>query len=173
VFMLVFAVGVGAAYAHRSVAKGVVNLRATSYGKVLVNSNGHALYLFEADKGTKSACYGKCATDWPPLLTTTAKPAAGTGVKASLLATTKRRDGKLQVTYHGHPLYRFFLDKGAGQTKGQNQDFFGGEWYLMNAKGVAVTKSAPTTSTTGSTTTGSTTTTPYGGGGGGGYGYTP
>jgi predicted lipoprotein with Yx(FWY)xxD motif len=171
VFMLVFAVGVGAAYAHRSVAKGAVNLRATSYGKVLVNANGRALYLFEADKGRKSACYGKCATDWPPLLTAAAKPTAGAGVKASLLATTKRRDGKLQVTYRGHPLYRFFLDKGAGQTKGQNQDFFGGEWYLVNARGVAVTKSAPTTSTTTDTeTTGATTTTPYGGGG---YGYAP
>jgi predicted lipoprotein with Yx(FWY)xxD motif len=171
VFLLVFAVGVGAAYAHRSVAKGAVNLRATSYGKVLVNANGRALYLFEADKGRKSACYGKCATDWPPLLTAAAKPTAGAGVKASLLATTKRRDGKLQVTYRGHPLYRFFLDKGAGQTKGQNQDFFGGEWYLVNARGVAVTKSAPTTSTTTDTeTTGATTTTPYGGGG---YGYAP
>jgi predicted lipoprotein with Yx(FWY)xxD motif len=172
VLMLVLGGGVGAAYAHRSVAKGTVNLSATPYGMVLVNASGHALYLFEADKGTKSACYGKCATDWPPLLATTAKPKAGAGVKASLLATTKRRDGKLQVTYRGHPLYRFFLDKSAGQTKGQNLNFFGGEWYLLSAKGVAITKSASATTDTTSTSTSSTntTTTPYGGGG---YGYAP
>ena len=44
-------------------------------GKVIANRQGHTLYLFRADSGTTSACYGKCATFWPPLLTT-GKPAA-------------------------------------------------------------------------------------------------
>ncbi len=172
VFVLVFVIGVGAAYAHRSTANGTVNLRATPLGKVLVSANGRALYLFRRDKTTKSTCYGTCATDWPPLLTKVAKPAVGTGVKASLVGTTQRKDGKRQVTYRGHPLYRFFLDKRAGQTKGQGQDFFGGKWYVMNAKGLAIVKAATTTTTSGSTTSGTTTsgtttTSPYPGGGGG------
>lgn len=170
VLVLVFVVGVGAAYAHRSTATGTVNLKATPLGKVLATANGRALYLFRHDKTTKSTCYGKCATDWPPLLTKVAKPAVGTGVKASLVGTTMRRDGKRQVTYRGHPLYRFFLDKQAGQLKGQGLNFFGGKWYVMNAQGLAIVKAASTTTTsgtttTGSTTTGTTTTNPYPGGG--------
>jgi len=165
VLVLAFVVGVAAAYAHSTSSKGTVSLKASPYGKILVSSNGHTLYLFEHDKGTKSTCYGKCATDWPPLLTA-AKPTAGAGVKAALLGTTKRKDGKLQVTYHGHPLYWFFLDKKAGQTKGQNLDFFGGEWYVVNAKGVKVEKKADDNGgNTGGTTT--TSTNPYGGGYGG------
>jgi predicted lipoprotein with Yx(FWY)xxD motif len=170
VFVLVFVIGVGAAYAHRSTANGTVNLRATPLGKVLVSANGRALYLFRRDKTTKSTCYGMCATDWPPLLTKVAKPAVGSGVKASLVGTTRRKDGKRQVTYRGHPLYRFFLDKRAGQTKGQGQDFFGGKWYVMNAKGLAIVKAATATTTTTSgptATSGTTTTSPYPGGGGG------
>jgi predicted lipoprotein with Yx(FWY)xxD motif len=169
-FVLVFIVGVGAAYAHLSTTKGTVNLRATPLGKVLVNANGRTLYLFRHDKGTKSTCYGACATDWPPLLTKLAKPTVGTGVKASLIGTTMRKDGKRQVTYRGHPVYRFFLDKRAGQTNGQGNTFFGGKWYVMNAQGLAIVKSAGAmTTTSGTTTSGTTTTNPYPGGGGGGY----
>jgi predicted lipoprotein with Yx(FWY)xxD motif len=161
VLVLAFVIGVGVAYAHRSGTKGAVDLRSTAFGKVLVSANGHTLYLFRHDHGTKSTCYGACATNWPPLLTTAAKVTGGSGVKGALLGTTRRTDGKLQVTYHGHPLYRFFLDKKAGQTKGQGLNFYGGKWYVVNANGVAVTKKPA--STAGTTT--------YGGGyGGGGYG---
>ena len=140
--VLALVVGVGASSAHD--AAGAVGLRTTTLGKVLVGANGHALYLFKHDKSSASTCYGACATDWPPLLSSTAKPHAGAGVKAALLGTTRRKDGKLQVTYRGHPLYLFFLDKQAGQTKGQGQDFFGGKWYVVNAAGLAVAKTAAT-----------------------------
>jgi len=161
VLVLAFVMGVAAANAHTSTSKGTVNLKTSPYGKILVSSNGHTLYLFEHDKGTKSTCYGKCATDWPPLLVA-GKPTAGTGVKAALIGTTRRKDGKMQVTYHGHPLYWFFLDKKAGKTKGQNLDFFGGEWYVLNAKGIKVEKKADDNG--GNTGTSSTSTSPYGGG---------
>jgi predicted lipoprotein with Yx(FWY)xxD motif len=108
-------------------------------GKVLVNGHGQTLYLFEKDKHGKSACYGGCAKFWPPALTT-GKPKAGSGVKASLLGTTKRKNGTKQVTYNGHPLYAFSEDKRAGQAKGQGTDFFGAEWYVVNAKGSKVDK---------------------------------
>ena len=65
------------------------------------------------------------------------------------------------MTYAGHPLYRFKLDKGAGQVAGQGQDFFGGKWYALSAAGRAVTKTTPITTNT--TTTAPTTTCAYGG----------
>src|SRR3954451_798135 len=75
-----------------------VSLRKVSLGKVLTGPNGHTVYLFEKDKGTTSKCNGKCAKVWTPL-TTSGKPRAGSGLKASLLATSKRKNGMTQVTY--------------------------------------------------------------------------
>ena len=142
-----------------SVSTGTLNLHQTKLGKVLATRTGKTLYLFKADRNGRSACYGKCATFWPPLIVT-GKPTAGTGVKAKLLGVTMRKDGKHQVTYGGHPLYLFKLDKRAGQTKGQAQDFFGGLWYVVSSAGRAVTKTT-TTSTTTTGTTYTTTTSPY------------
>jgi predicted lipoprotein with Yx(FWY)xxD motif len=141
-----------------------VQVKATSLGKVLVGANGHTLYLFMHDKAGKSLCKGACAAFWPPL-TVTAKPVAGTGVKASMLGWTKRSDGKLQVTYNHHPLYRFSLDKKAGQVNGEGVNHFGGLWWAVSARGLAVKKAAAPATTTTSTSTGTTTTS-----GGGGYG---
>jgi predicted lipoprotein with Yx(FWY)xxD motif len=114
-----------------------VKTRKTSLGTILVNSKSHTLYLFEKDKSGKSSCYGACAVNWPPYLTT-AKPTAGTGVKKSMLGTTKRTDGKLQVTYNKHPLYTFKYDAKAGATKGENAHAFGADWYAVSPKGVKV-----------------------------------
>ena len=109
----------------------------TTLGKVLVDARGRTLYLFAKDKGGRSACYGACATYWPPLVST-AKPQAARGVRASLLGLTKRTDGKRQVTYAGHPLYTFSLDRRAGQTSGQGLTDFGGTWNAVAASGRAV-----------------------------------
>ena len=114
-----------------------VGLAKTPLGRILVDSKGITLYDFVVDKGTTSACYGACAALWPPLLTH-GKPVAGPGVKASLLGTTKRKDGKLEVTYGGHPLYYFVSDRKPGQTTGQGVDQFGGPWWVINAKGKEV-----------------------------------
>jgi predicted lipoprotein with Yx(FWY)xxD motif len=108
-----------------------------SLGKVVANQRGHTLYMFRADHGTKSVCYGKCATFWPPLLTV-GKPMAGPGVKATLLGTAKRKDGRLQVTYKGHPLYTFLEDKRPGQTTGEGSKLFGASWYALTPKGVVI-----------------------------------
>lgn len=118
-------------------SNGTVSLRTNKLGKVLVNSRGRTLYLFAKDKTAHSTCAGQCATYWPPLVTKT-KPTAGTGVKASLLGTTKRSDGTLQVTYNKHPLYLFVQDTAPGQANGENLDEFGAEWYALSAKGVKV-----------------------------------
>jgi predicted lipoprotein with Yx(FWY)xxD motif len=140
---------------------GRVTLHATKLGKVLATSTGRTLYLFMADHNGRSACYGQCATYWPPLLKK-GTLSAGAGLKAKLLGTTKRKNGTRQVTYNGHPLYGFKLDTKSGQVAGQAQDFFGGKWYVVSSAGRAITKPAATT-TTGTTTTAPTTTyCPYG-----------
>jgi predicted lipoprotein with Yx(FWY)xxD motif len=129
-----------------------VNLRKTKLGPILVNSKGHTLYLFKKDRNGKSSCSGSCATFWPPLFRH-GKPTAGSGVRASLLGTTRRSNGSLQVTYNKHPLYTYTLDKKAGQTIGEGVLAFGARWYAVSAKGTAVVKKSTTTTTTGSTTT--------------------
>jgi predicted lipoprotein with Yx(FWY)xxD motif len=110
-------------------------------GKILVDSTGRTVYLFEKDTGSKSTCSGACAAEWPPV-TTTGKPTAGNGLTASMLGTTKRTDGTTQVTYNGHPLYRYAGDNKAGDANGQGLDFFGGKWYVLSPAGDQVTTKA-------------------------------
>jgi predicted lipoprotein with Yx(FWY)xxD motif len=124
-----------AAFAAGPTKPATVKLRNNSLGKILVDGKSRTLYLFEKDKHGKSACSGACATNWPPLLTK-GKPKAGSGVKSSLLGTTKRSDGTMQVTYNKHPLYTFVVDKNKpGSTKGEGVDAFGAEWYVLGANG--------------------------------------
>jgi len=123
-----------AASAPASAGGPAVKLASTGLGKVLVDANGRTLYLFEADKGAKSACDGACAAAWPPLVTK-GKPTAGAGLTASKLGTTKRADGTTALTYNGHPLYTYAGDTAAGQTSGQGLDDYGAEWYALSARG--------------------------------------
>jgi predicted lipoprotein with Yx(FWY)xxD motif len=124
--------------ATRSAAK--VELTSTKLGKVLADGSGRTLYLFEKDKGPKSTCFGACATAWPPV-TTTGKPTALKGISASKLGTTSRGHGVKQVTYNGHPLYRFVKDTGPRQTHGEGLKAFGAEWYALSAAGKKVEES--------------------------------
>ena len=119
----------------------VVSTAKTGLGRVLVNSSGRTLYLFGKDKNGKSSCSGMCASFWPPLITT-GKPRAGTGAKASLLGTTKRADGRVQVTYNHHPLYTFKKDTKKGQTNGEGLSAFGATWYAVSPAGARVVKSS-------------------------------
>jgi predicted lipoprotein with Yx(FWY)xxD motif len=118
-----------------------VGVAKTAIGTVLATGQGRTLYMFAADKNGKSACYGQCAHYWPPLLTS-GKPTAGTGAKASLLGTTRRKDGKLQVTYSGHPLYRYVSDTKAGQANGQGLNLSGGLWWALSPSGALDKKTA-------------------------------
>jgi predicted lipoprotein with Yx(FWY)xxD motif len=107
-------------------------------GQMLVDEKGMTVYLFVADSGTSSSCYTSCATIWPPVLTSGA-PQAGSGAQASLLGTTTRTDGKVEVTYAGHPLYYFVQDKASGDVKGQGINGFGGLWWVLSPAGAAIT----------------------------------
>jgi predicted lipoprotein with Yx(FWY)xxD motif len=116
----------GLAANHSAGAGGVkVGVASSGLGRVLVDGRGRTLYLFEKDKHGKSACAGQCAGFWPPLIAR-GKPLATAGAKASLLGTTKRADGRLQVTYNHHPLYTFVKDTSKGQTNGEGVGAFGG-----------------------------------------------
>lgn len=106
-------------------------------GQILVDGKGMTLYLFVADTGSTSTCYTSCAQVWPPVLTNGA-PQVGTGAQASLLGTTTRTDGKIQVTYAGHPLYYFLGDKKPGDATGQGVNNFGGLWWVISPSGAAI-----------------------------------
>jgi predicted lipoprotein with Yx(FWY)xxD motif len=161
VLMLTITLGMIGFFAAGSVAgsatqsNSTLSLRKTNLGLILVNARGHTLYLFAKDRNAKSSCNGSCARFWPPLLSR-GKPTAGSGVSRSLLGTTRRSNGTVQVTYNKHPLYTYALDKRAGQTKGEGNSLFGARWWAVSANGRAVVRT-PTRGS--STTTGTTTTT--------------
>jgi predicted lipoprotein with Yx(FWY)xxD motif len=137
---LLIVVGVTAAGAHQARASKAATIQLKTVGKlgkVLVNGHGQTLYLFQKDKHGKSSCYGQCAKFWPPTFTT-GKPIAGSGVSAKKLGTTKRKDGKLEVTYNGHPLYSFVSDRKPGQATGQGVDQFGGPWWVLAPSGTEI-----------------------------------
>jgi len=113
----------------------LVKLRNSEYGRVLFSGKDQAVYLFTKDDPRRSRCYGACAEAWPPFYAK-GGPRAGRGVKQSLLGTTKRRDGRRQITYRGHPLY--FYDEPPRQILCQNVVEFGGTWLVVNPKGQAV-----------------------------------
>jgi predicted lipoprotein with Yx(FWY)xxD motif len=124
-----------AATTAANVAK--VSVASTGVGRVLVDGRGHTLYLFAHDTRGKSTCTGACAAFWPPLIAA-GKPAAGLGAKSTLLGTTRRTDGRLQVTYNHHPLYTFAKDTRKGDAKGEGLSAFGAEWYALSAAGSKV-----------------------------------
>ena len=128
----------GNAASGASSSKGAaVKLMKSRYGRMLFDEKGRAFYLFTRESTSRSRCYGDCASAWPPFLTK-GKPQARGAVKASLLGTTKRPDGKLQVTYGGHPLYYYQGDRKPGQILCQNVVEFGGTWLVVSPTGRAI-----------------------------------
>lgn len=124
--------------AHASrVAK--VGLRHTSIGTILVSASGHTLYQFTKDRPKSDSCakISGCSEIWPAL-TTSGRPSAGPGVKASLLSTITLRGGAKQVTYAGHALYLYSADSGPGETSYVGEMQFGGTWYAINSAGHTV-----------------------------------
>lgn len=132
-----------AGFAGASTSATSVGVGQSNLGRILVDSHGHSLYLFDRDSRGKSSCYGGCAGEWPPLIAS-GKAHANSGIKAALLGRTKRRDGRWQVTYKGHPLYTFSGDTARGQINGEGLDDFGGWWYLISPAGVKIVGAAST-----------------------------
>ena len=115
--------------------------KVSGLGTVLVNGQGLTLYMFVPDdQRGRSTCYGACASAWPPLRLPTgqSEPVAGGQAQASLLGTTARKDGGLQVTYNGWPLYLWAADTEPGQATGQGLNNLGGRWYVLSSTGQVI-----------------------------------
>lgn len=120
-------------------------------GAYLADDQGRAVYMLEGDTDG-SKCTAACLEAWPPL----SAPAGTTGMSGTtgtttttpgslrmdLVGTIERADGTSQVTYGGHPLYRYAKDTGAGTTTGHGVDDQWGEWYLVTPEGEAMEEGA-------------------------------
>ena len=89
---------------------------------MLTDSKGMTLYTFDKDKGKVSSCYAECAKNWPPYMVMKGEKMGKDWAK------TKRKDGKMQWTYDGHPLYYYVDDKKAGDMTGDGK---GGVWHVV------------------------------------------
>jgi predicted lipoprotein with Yx(FWY)xxD motif len=120
---------------------------------VLVNAQGMTLYHLSGEQQGKFICTSSaCLQVWHPLTVT----AANTPTGSVALATVKRPDGSVQVTYKGEPLYTFAQDSAPGQANGQGiKDV--GTWSAVTISSAA---SSPAPATTGTESSKS-----------GGYGY--
>jgi predicted lipoprotein with Yx(FWY)xxD motif len=85
---------------------------AKAEGDMLVNTSGMTLYIFDKDEGGMSACYDKCAVNWPPLMADSGAMADGD------YTLTERKDGSMQWAYKGMPLYLWIKDTKPGETTG-------------------------------------------------------
>jgi predicted lipoprotein with Yx(FWY)xxD motif len=117
-----------------AMAKGTtITVGESEFGDMLFDAKKQAIYIFENDRANESVCYDDCAEAWPPVLTK-GEPTAGTGVDASLMGTTERRDGTLQVTYKDQPLY-YYAHEGPGEVKCHNVNLNGGFWWVVGPDG--------------------------------------
>jgi predicted lipoprotein with Yx(FWY)xxD motif len=121
--------------AAQAAPKPTITAAKSRYGTVLFDGKGRVLYGFTHDKrGKPSTCYGACAAAWPVYF----KPGAlraGKGVKQKLVGTVKRKNGRLQVTYNGWPLYYYIGDRSPGAISCQNVSEFGGLWLVVSPSG--------------------------------------
>jgi len=90
---------------------------------VLTDADGMALYTFDKDTNGdgKSVCNVDCAVKWPPLLADAEAQPEGD------FTVVTRDDGSTMWAYKGWPLYYWYEDMAAGETKG---DGVGGVWHL-------------------------------------------
>jgi predicted lipoprotein with Yx(FWY)xxD motif len=118
--------------AYQAQARNIAGL-----GEIITDGKGFTLYLYTPNRQGTSRCAGFCARQWPPLLLPSGvdKPAAGPRVKATLLGTVRRADGRIQETYNGWPLYLWIGDSAPGQATGQADDM--GLWYAVSVTGAA------------------------------------
>jgi predicted lipoprotein with Yx(FWY)xxD motif len=138
---LTFGLSIASASSSSASAGTKVAAANSNLGRILVDARGRTLYLFAKDRNGKSACSGSCAVYWPPLIAS-GKPKAGAGARQSLLGTTRRADGRLQVTYRHHPLYRYAGDSAKGQTNGQGLNASGGLWWVLSPAGNVISSMA-------------------------------
>ena len=110
-----------------------IHVDSSEFGPMIYGPRNQAIYIFQRDSKNKTSCYGECAAAWPPVLTR-GEPRARGGAKKSLVGTVKRRDGSLQVTYAGQPLY-YYINEGPGEVRCHNVNLNGGLWWVIGPNG--------------------------------------
>ena len=131
--MLLVAALAAAASPPASAAGTKITARSSPFGTMVWGPGPQAFYIFERDGRNLSRCYGECARLWPPVYTTD-RPVAGRGIRRSRLGTTRRRDGRRQVTYAGKPLY-YYANERAGQVLCHRVNLNGGLWWVVGPNG--------------------------------------
>jgi predicted lipoprotein with Yx(FWY)xxD motif len=153
---------VGAAIARTFTLKVAKNAQVTNQSgsttseSIVVNSHGFAVYALTGDSPRHPECTraNGCFGFWPPVTVASRKNLSkSAGVRGRL--GVWRRDGFLQVTLAGHPLYRYSGDSQRHSATGQGIRTFGGTWHVIKA----ATAAGGTTTSTGTTSTMTTTTT--------------
>jgi predicted lipoprotein with Yx(FWY)xxD motif len=117
----------GSSGASAAKSRVVASAEKAKVGSVIVDAQGRTLYRFTAEAQGLPVCTGACIGTWPPVLAGSA-----TGLPEHV-ATVKRPDGgKLQLTYDGHPLYRYAGDQSQADANGEG---VGGQWFVLKAGG--------------------------------------
>ena len=88
----------------------------TTFGQIMTDVDGMALYYFSLDTKDTSECLDGCLSAWPVFYKESITVDGGLNVAD--FATIDRTDGAKQTTYKGWPLYYFASDANAGDTNG-------------------------------------------------------
>ena len=92
-------------------------------GSVIVDAQGRTLYRFTAEGQGVPVCTGACVATWPPAVV-----AAASGLPEHVATVRRPDDGRLQLTYDGHPLYRYAGDRSKADANGEGA---GGQWFVV------------------------------------------
>jgi predicted lipoprotein with Yx(FWY)xxD motif len=130
---------------------------ATTTESIVVNAKGRAVYTLNGDttKHPKCTKANGCFSFWPPVTVSSAKSLSkAAGVKGKL--GVFKRNGLMQVTLGGHPLYTFVNDHQRAKATGEGVNAFGGVWHVVKDA-----SAGSISGQNGSTTSSTTSTSPY------------
>lgn len=90
---------------------------------LFTDSKGMTLYTADSDRAPNtSSCYDNCVHNWPAFNPSQSDRESGDW------KIIMRADGTEQWAYKGKPVYRFLLDRNAGDVKG---DGIGNSWHAI------------------------------------------
>jgi predicted lipoprotein with Yx(FWY)xxD motif len=120
---------------------------------IVVNGRGRAVYQLSGDSMRHPKCTqtNGCFQFWPPVKVASVKSLHKAPSISGKLGSW-RRNGFLQVTLNGHPLYTFFRDKNPHAATGEGVVGFNGTWHVLRAKSTSPSQGTATNTTSTSST---------------------